>query len=85
MTTNPTGLNRVTQWLPQRQRRVLDTAYTAARKIKALEAQYYDDSPITYTPDQNKTVYDYVRSLRDRKLTQARTNLTKMSWPEPQR
>jgi hypothetical protein len=76
MTTNPTGLNRVTQWLRQRQLRVLDTAYTAAREIKALEAQYYDGRPITYTPDQNKTVYDYVRSLRDRKLIQVRTNLT---------
>jgi hypothetical protein len=76
MTTNPTGLNRVTQWLQQRQLRVLDMAYTAAREIKALEAQYYDGRPITYTPDQNKTVYDYVRSLRDRKLIQVRTNLT---------
>lgn len=75
MTTNPTGLNRVTRWLQQRQLRVLDLAYTAAREIKALEAQYYDGRPITYTPDQNKTVYDYVRSLRDRKLIQVRTNL----------
>ncbi len=76
MTTNPTRWNRVTQWLQQRQLRVLDLAYAAARDIKALEDQYYDGRPIAYTPDQSKTVYDYVRSLCDRKLIQVRANLT---------
>ncbi|MEO1067896.1 MAG: hypothetical protein AAFW95_02065, partial [Cyanobacteria bacterium J06638_6] len=76
MTNNPTGFNRVTEWLQQRQARVLNNAYTAAQEIKVLEEQYYNGSPIVYSADQSKTVYDYLRSLRDRKLLQIRTNLT---------
>ena len=76
MTTNPAKSNPVTQWLRQRQLKVLDSAYTAACEIQALERQYYDGKPIAHNPDQNKTLYDYVRSLRDRKLIQVRTNLT---------
>jgi hypothetical protein len=73
---NPTGFNRVTEWLQQRQARVLNNAFTAAQEIKVLEDQYYDGSPIVYSAEQSKTVYDYLRSLRDRKLLQIRTNLT---------
>jgi hypothetical protein len=76
MTTNPARFNRVSQWLQQRQLRVLENAYTAACEIKVLEEQYNEGRPITYTSDQSKTVYDYVRSLRDRKLIQVRANLT---------
>ncbi|NJL46051.1 MAG: hypothetical protein HC922_10775, partial [Leptolyngbyaceae cyanobacterium SM2_3_12] len=76
MTTNPPRLNRVTHWLQQRQRNVLNSAFSDAQAIKALEDQYYQGGKIAYSPDQSKTVYDYVRSLRDRKLLQIRTNLT---------
>lgn len=76
MTTNPSGLNRVTQWLRQRQLGVLNNAFSDAQAIKALEDQYYQGGKIAYAPEQSKTVYDYVRSLRDRKLLQIRANLT---------
>jgi hypothetical protein len=76
MTNNPTGFNRLTQWLKQRQLRVLSNAFAEAQDIKELEDQYYNGDKIAYSQDQSKTVYDYVRSLRDRKLIQIRTNLT---------
>lgn len=69
------GFDRVTQWLRQRQSQVLNNAYAAALDIKALEDHYYDGNPIVYSADQSRTVYDYLRSLRDRKLIQVRTNL----------
>lgn len=72
-------LSAVTQWLQQRQRQVLDAAYDDAQAIQLLEAQYYDGGKITCTPEQSKTVYDYVRSLRDRKLWQIRANLAQFS------
>ena len=55
---------------------MLDNAYGAAREIRLMEEHYYEGNPIAYTPDQNKTVYDYVRSLCNRKLILIRTNLT---------
>jgi len=75
MKTNSTGANRVSQWFQQRQLRVLDHAYTAAREIRALEEQYCEGNPILYSPEKNKTVFDYVRSMRDLKLLQVRTHL----------
>ena len=80
MTEPPAKFSRMIQWLQQRQQRVLDQAYTAAQEIKALETQYYQGNPIAYTPDQQKTIYDYVRSLRDRKLLQVRVNLTQFRF-----
>jgi hypothetical protein len=76
MTTPPEAGNPVTRWLKTRQQSVLESAYREALAIKALEDQYYDGGKIAFGPGQSRTVYDYVRSLRDRKLLQIRTNLT---------
>jgi len=69
---NKLNLNR---WLNQRQLYTLKEAYQGAKEIKALEEHYFAGGKIAYTPQQSKTVVDYVKSLRDRQLTKVRINL----------
>ncbi|MGB7413577.1 MAG: hypothetical protein WA902_05160, partial [Thermosynechococcaceae cyanobacterium] len=66
----------VGQWLHQRQARVLNSAYTAAQEIQALERQYFEGNPVAEHSNVGKTVYDYLKSLCDRKLLKIRNNLT---------
>lgn len=73
---NGLGFNRLTQWLSRRQMRVLEEAYQGALEIKALEDKYFDGGKIAYSPTHSKTVYAYVKSLRDRQLLRVRSNLT---------
>jgi hypothetical protein len=73
--SNRSGSNRFNQWFHRQQLRALQEAYSGAREIKALEDQYFGGEKITQTPNQSKTVYDYVRSLRDRQLLRVRLNL----------
>ena len=63
------------QWLSHRHVQVLDRAYQAAQEIRSLEDQYCQGQPITDEAKIGKTVYDYVRSLCDRKLLTVRNNL----------
>lgn len=67
--------NRLTQWLNRRQQQVLEAAYTSAQAIAKLEAQYFNGEKIAYTSERSKTVYDYVKGLRDRELFKIRANL----------
>lgn len=69
---NKLNFNR---WLNQRQLYTLKEAYQAAQEIRALEEHYFAGGKIAYTPQQSKTVVDYVKSLRDRQLTRVRINL----------
>jgi len=80
MSNDTPDASPVTQWLQQRQRRVLAWAYSDAQAIRHLETQYYDGGKISSTPDQSRTVYNYVRSLRDRKLWQIRANLAQFNF-----
>lgn len=63
------------RWLQRRHLRALEAAYEAAQTIQALERKYANGGKITYTPEQTKTVFDYIKSLRDRQLLKVRTNL----------
>ncbi|MBF2003806.1 MAG: CemA family protein [Synechococcales cyanobacterium M58_A2018_015] len=63
------------RWLQRRHLRALEAAYEAAQAIQALEMKYANGGKITYTPEQTKTVFDYIKSLRDRQLLKVRTNL----------
>ncbi len=63
-------------WLSRRHDRVLDNAYTAAQEIRSLEKQYCGGKAITDERQLGRTVYDYARSLCDRKLLTIRNNLT---------
>lgn len=67
---------KMNQWLDWRQLQVLEEAYQGAREIEALEEQHFNGDKIAYTPNQSKTVFDYVQSLRDRQLLRIRVNLT---------
>jgi hypothetical protein len=69
---NLSGFNR---WLMQRQLQALEEAYQGAIVIKALEEQYFQGEKIAYRSDLSKTVYEYVKSLRDRQLLRIRANL----------
>ena len=64
------------RWLERRHNRVLTNAYTAAQDIRALENQYCAGQPVIDPDAIGKTVYEYVRSLCDRKLLIIRSNLT---------
>lgn len=75
MNLGPLNFHQWNQWLNQRQFQVLEAAYKAAQNIKALEDKYFDGGKITYTPNQTKTLVEYVQSLRDRQLFIVRTNL----------
>lgn len=75
LNVNRLGFNRLTQWLSRRQMRVLEEAYQGALEIKALEDKYFEGGKIAYSPAHSKTVYDYVKSLRDRQLLRVRSNL----------
>lgn len=66
------NLNR---WLNQRQIQLLESAYQSAEEIKALEDKYFQGNPINYRPESQKTVVDFVKSLRDRHLFNIRFNL----------
>ncbi|MBF2047347.1 MAG: hypothetical protein IGS54_08285 [Elainella sp. C42_A2020_010] len=66
---------RLNRWLHQQQQRALEEAYQGATAIKALENQYFQGTKIAYRPGLSKTVYEYVRSSRDRQLLRVRTSL----------
>lgn len=70
--------NNLSQWLHNRQNRALAEAYAGAQRIAELEAQCFGGGKIAYTPNQSKTVYEYVRSLRDRQLLRIRFNLVQL-------
>lgn len=70
---SPSG--RLDDWLMNRQLKLLAKAYEAAKEIQALEEKYFHGGKITYHPEVSKTVFDYVRSMRDRQLLQVRINL----------
>jgi CemA family len=72
-TGSPPG--QLDYWLMNRQLKLLAKAYEAAKEIQALEEKYFNGGKITYRPEVSKTVFDYVKSLRDRQLLQVRTNL----------
>ncbi|MEL7036987.1 MAG: CemA family protein [Cyanobacteria bacterium J06592_8] len=75
MNPNSMNFNRFSQWLNRRQLQLLDEAYQAAQDIRALEDKYFQGGKITPSHQQSKTIYDYVKSLRDRKLLKIRSNL----------
>ncbi|MBD2480507.1 CemA family protein [Planktothrix sp. FACHB-1365] len=66
------NLNR---WLNQRQIQLLESAYQSAEEIKTLEDKYFQGNPINYRPESQKTMVDFVKSLRDRHLFNIRFNL----------
>lgn len=68
-------MNHLSQWLSQRQLRVLEEAFEGAQAIKALEDQYFAGEKIEHRADQSKTLADYVEGLRDRQLLRVRFNL----------
>lgn len=68
------NLNR---WLNQRQIQLLESAYQSAEEIKTLEDKYFQGNPINYRPESQKTMVDFVKSLRDRHLFNIRFNLAK--------
>lgn len=78
MSFSQLNFDQFNQWLTRRQLRLLEEAYRAAQTIQALEDQYFAGEKIAHTPDQSKTVVDYVQSLRDRQLLKIRTNLTQL-------
>ncbi|MGF1494249.1 MAG: hypothetical protein ACFBSC_17740 [Microcoleaceae cyanobacterium] len=82
MNQNPLNLNRVSQWLNQRQIRLVDEAYMAAQEIMALEVKYFEGGKISSTAGQSKTIFDYVKSLRDRQLFKIRVNLAQFQTGE---
>ena len=63
-------------WLTRRHNQVLANAYAAAQEIRALETQYCGGQPVIDVEAVGQTIYDYVRSLCDRKLLIIRNNLT---------
>lgn len=69
-------LSQLNTCLHRQQLQRLEAAYKAAAAIKALEDHYYEGGKIAYSPEQTKTVFDYVKSLRDRQLFKIRFNLT---------
>lgn len=71
--------NSLKQWLHNRQQQALEEAYEGAQMIADLETQYFNGNKIAYSSDSSKTVYDYVRSLRDRQLLRIRINLLQFS------
>ncbi|MBF2075121.1 MAG: CemA family protein [Synechococcales cyanobacterium C42_A2020_086] len=81
-------LSQINAWLHRQQLQRLKAAYEAAAAIKALEDYYYEGGKIAYGPEQTKTVFDYVKSLRDRQLFKIRFNLTLFRlggfWLSPQ-
>jgi|GEM_PF-1430894 len=68
-------LNPFNRWLNQRQIKLLESAYQSAEDIKALEDKYFQGNSINYRPESQKTVVDFVKSLRDRHLLKIRLNL----------
>lgn len=68
---------RLNRWLHQQQQRALEEAYQGATAIKALEDQYFQGNKIAYRPGLSKTMYEYVKSSRDRQLLRVRTNLAR--------
>ncbi|MBW4432557.1 MAG: hypothetical protein KME28_12690 [Pelatocladus maniniholoensis HA4357-MV3] len=72
---NRLNFHRLNNWFNQRQLDLLEEAYQGAQKIKAIEDKYYNGNKIVYTLDQSKTVFDYIKSLRDRQLWRVRYNL----------
>ncbi|GAB4161094.1 MAG: hypothetical protein Fur0046_39930 [Cyanobacteria bacterium J069] len=71
------GANRVNRWLAQNQQRSLETAYRSALQIQQLENQYFGGDRIAFSPSLSKTVFDYVKTRRDRQLLSVRASLTR--------
>ncbi|MGL5083279.1 MAG: hypothetical protein ACRC8A_17495 [Microcoleaceae cyanobacterium] len=75
MNPNQPSVNPVSRWLEQRQIRLLEDACRAAQEIKILEEKYFQGDKIAYSFSQSKTLFDYVKGLRDRQLFKIRVNL----------
>lgn len=71
------GVNQVNRWLGQSQLRSLDEAYRGALQIQELENQYFGGDRIAFRADLSKTVFDYVKTKRDRQLLRVRANLAR--------
>ncbi|QKD84178.1 hypothetical protein HPC62_20145 [Thermoleptolyngbya sichuanensis A183] len=71
------GANQINRWLVQNQLRSLDEAYRGALQIQELERQYFGGDRIAFRADLSKTVFDYVKTKRDRQLLRVRANLTR--------
>ncbi|MFQ3615777.1 MAG: hypothetical protein SNJ57_04620 [Cyanobacteriota bacterium] len=71
------GTNQINRWLAQNQLRSLDEAYRGALQIQELERQYFGGDRIAFRADLSKTVFDYVKTKRDRQLLRVRANLTR--------
>lgn len=65
------------RWLAQNQLRSLDEAYRGALQIQELERQYFGGDRIAFRADLSKTVFDYVKTKRDRQLLRVRANLAR--------
>ncbi len=65
------------RWLAQNQLRSLDEAYRGALQIQELENQYFGGDRIAFRADLSKTVFDYVKTKRDRQLLRVRANLAR--------
>lgn len=71
------GANQINRWLVQNQLRSLDEAYRGALQIQELERQYFGGDRIAFRADLSKTVFDYVKTKRDRQLLRVRANLAR--------
>ncbi|BAU40554.1 hypothetical protein [Leptolyngbya sp. O-77] len=71
------GANPLNRWLAQNQLRSLDEAYRGALQIQDLERQYFGGDRIAFRADLSKTVFDYVKTKRDRQLLRVRANLAR--------
>jgi hypothetical protein len=71
------GVNQINRWLVQNQLRSLDEAYRGALQIQELENQYFGGDRIVFRADLSKTVFDYVKTKRDRQLLRVRANLAR--------
>lgn len=68
--------HRLNTWLHQRRLKTLEEACRGAEEIAELETQYFNGEKIAMSPGYSKTIYDYVKSLRDRRLLEIRSALT---------
>lgn len=82
MTSNQPSPNPLSRWLDQRQTRLLEDSYRAAQDIRILEEKYFQGDRIAPTANQSKTIFEYVKSLRDRQLFKIRVNLAQFQVGE---
>ncbi len=76
----PSWLNRTNQWVNQRSRKALESAYQQAQVIKSIEDKHFNGQKIAPDSDRGQSIYDYFKSSLDRELTQIRFNLTQFRF-----